>query len=123
MKYIWQQKQKPHFEYSLEPVQDILYQYAIATDFLANKHQLPQDARIDVTIELMAEQAVKSSEIEGDKIDQEEVRSSIKNQLGRSKKIELIKDPRAAGIAQLMLSIRKNYQKPLTAKSAVGPYF
>ncbi len=115
MKYIWQNKQWPNFEYDSTSIQDILYRYAIASGSIAgNMHELPKDLQIDATIDLMVSEAIKTSEIEGEKLDQEEVRSSIKNQLGLSKKAELIKDPRAMGMAQLMIAVRRNYAQQLT---------
>ena len=34
MKYIWQNKRWPHFEYDITGIQDILYCYAITTGSL-----------------------------------------------------------------------------------------
>lgn len=115
MKYIWQHPQWPHFEYSLSAIQDVLYHYAIATSSLSdNLSHLPNDLKVDTIIDLMVSEAIKTSEIEGEWLEREEVRSSIRNQLGLSNKLEPVKDPRAVGIAQLMISVRDNYAHPLT---------
>jgi Fic family protein len=114
MKYIWQHKHWPHFEYDLNDIQDVLYHYAIATSSLVkNLNSLPHDFQIDAIIDLMVAEAIKTSEIEGEKLNYEDVRSSIKNQLGLSDKTTA-HDPRAIGIAQLMIAVRKNYSQPLT---------
>ncbi len=115
MKYIWQHKRWPHFEFDITGIQDILYHYALATSSLSdNLNHLPNDLKIDATIDLMVAEAIKTSEIEGEKLDKEDVRSSIRNQLGLSKDTTFIKDPRAIGIAQLMISLRRNYALPLS---------
>ena len=115
MKYIWQHPQWPHFEYNLTAVQDILYQYAMITGSLSdNLSRLPNNLKIDTIIDLMVSEAIKTTEIEGENLDRQEVRSSIMNQLGLSEKLETIRDPRAIGIAQLMISVRENFAQPLT---------
>lgn len=117
MKYIWQHKKWPHFEYDLSGIQDLLYNYAIATGALANKvSHLPEDLKIDAIIDLMVSEAVKTSEIEGEVLNKEDVRSSIRNQLGLTKDVSVIKDPRAIGIAKLMIAVRRKYAQPLTKK-------
>ncbi len=115
MTYIWQHKNWPHFEYDLSHVQDVLYRYAMETSLLSGSvDQLPDDLQNDALLDLMISEAIKTSEIEGEHLNQEEVRSSIRNQLGLSDKHELIKDPRSVGIAKLMISVRKNCNAPLT---------
>ena len=115
IEYIWQRNQWPHFEYDITCLQDILYHYAIATGALSNDlNHLPEDLKIDAIIDLMVSEAIKTSEIEGEKLNKEDVRSSIRNQLGLSKNTTIIKDPRAVGIAELMISVRRNYAHPLT---------
>ncbi len=115
MKYIWQNKRWPHFEYDITGIQDILYCYAITTGSLtASMSHLPNHLKIDATIDLLVSEAMKTSEIEGENLDQEDVRSSLRNQLGLTNNTLLIKDPRAIGIAQLMIAVRKNYDRLLT---------
>lgn len=115
MKYIWESKNWPEFEYDLSGIQDVLYGYAMETSALSGGvAQLPNDLQNDAVLDLMVSEAIKTSEIEGEKLDQEDVRSSIINQLGLSKKTEHIKDPRAIGISKLIVSVRKNYNQSLT---------
>lgn len=114
MRYIWQHEDWPHFTYDLSDLQDILYLYAMETSYLSGSlDQLSDTLQNETIIDLMISEAIKTSAIEGEKLDQDQVRSSIKNQLGLSKKQELVKDPRAIGIAQLMISVRKNCNHPL----------
>ena len=115
MTYIWESKNWPEFEYDLSSIQDVLYNYAMETSALSGGiAQLSNDLQNDAILDLMVSEAIKTSEIEGEKLDQEDVRSSIMNQLGLAKKPEHIKDPRVVGISKLMISLRKNYNQPLT---------
>ncbi|MBA3953909.1 Fic family protein [Candidatus Dependentiae bacterium] len=115
MKYIWQHPQWPHFKYNLTNIQDMLYHYAIETVSLSDKLGcLPYNLKVDTTVNLMTSEAIKTSEIEGEKLNIQEVRSSLRNQLGLSKNSEPVNDPRAIGIAQLMIAVRGNYAQPLT---------
>jgi Fic family protein len=115
MKYIWQQPNWPHFEYDLSHSQDVLYRYAKEASYLSGSlDQLPSNLQWDALIDLMVSEGIKTSEIEGEKLDQEDVRSSLRNQLGLTEKPETIKDPRAQGIAHLMIAVRKKYGEPLT---------
>lgn len=115
MKYIWQHKKWPHFEYDVSQIQDLLYNYALTAGLLeAEVLQLQPEAQIDAIVDVMVSEALKTSEIEGEKISPDAVRSSIRNQLGLSKKPEPVKDPRAIGISKLMIEVRKNYRQPLT---------
>lgn len=117
IKYIWQLKHWPHFEYDLSNSQDLLYRYAMETSYLsASLDHLPTALQIDAQIDVMVSEETKTSQIEGEKLDQEDVRSSIRTQLGLIKNPEAIKDPRAQGIAQLMIAVRKNYMQPLTKR-------
>jgi uncharacterized protein DUF4172 len=62
----------------------------------------------------MVEEAVKTSEIEGDYINRPDIRSSIKNQLGLNKNIAKVHDKRAQGLVELMLDLRNTFKEPLT---------
>lgn len=112
MGYIWQHPDWPNFQYDLTKVQDLLYQYALEMGGLSA--QLDQSSEKDALIEFMVSEAVNTSKIEGEVLDQEDVRSSILNQLGLSQTAQKSKDPRAIGIAQLMVSVRETFNEPLS---------
>jgi Fic family protein len=67
MKYNWQQSDWPNFRYNLEIMQDTLFKIARKIGYIAGKHSnLPEDAQTEILINLMVEEAVKTSEIEGE---------------------------------------------------------
>lgn len=114
MKYIWEHKDWPHFQYDVTSIQDILYQYALETGSLSGGlNQFSPQIQQETIIDFMVSEALKTSEIEGEHYQDEDVRSSILNQLGYATSPLAVKDPRALGIAQLMISVRKGFDEPL----------
>lgn len=115
VEYIWQRKQWPNFTWNSEAVERDAYAYAMEASSLAGeiKH-LAEGKKTDALIDLMVSEAVKTSQIEGENFDREDVRSSIRNQLGLTATPETVRDPRANGVAALMISVRDHFNEPLT---------
>src|SRR5690606_20694815 len=63
---------------------------------------------------LMIEEAMKTSAIEGEMLNRQDVMSSIKNNLGLNKKPANVKDKKAKAVADLMIAVRNNYNKKLS---------
>lgn len=115
MKYNWQQDNWPGFRYGLAEIQNLLLRFIEKTgrvDGLLSA--LPESLQTEMIVDLMVCEAVKSSEIEGEMLSRPDVMSSIKNNLGLHKKP--VGDRRAEGIAELMVSVRNNYARPLSQK-------
>jgi len=68
----------------------------------------------ETTIDMMAYEALKNSEIEGEYLSRKDVISSIKNNLGLNVPKAYVRDRRAVGIAKLMVTIRETFQNKLT---------
>jgi Fic family protein len=110
----WQLPNWPYFEFNHLEVEQVLYDYALETSALSGAiSQLSQDLQSDTLIELMVAEAIKTSEIEGEILNTEDVRSSIRHQLGLLEKTTS-KDPRANGVGMLMISVRKTFLDPLS---------
>jgi len=113
--WIWQNPNWPKFEYDQSVVEPLIYQYAKAAVTNASQFSLyPAQTQVDVMLDILVAEALKTSAIEGVKIFPEEIRSSLKNQLGLSTHKYKISDKRAEGIASLALSARDTFQQPLT---------
>jgi Fic family protein len=69
--------------------------------------QLPDDLQQEAMIDFMVAEAIKTSQIERETIDPEDVRSSILTQLGLVSTHLTVKDPRSRGIAELMISMSR----------------
>ena len=65
-------------------------------------------------LDIMISEAVKTSEIEGEMLSREDVRSSFLKKLGLISAVKNIKDKRAENIAFLMLEVRTDSREQLT---------
>lgn len=117
MTYIWAREGWPRFRYDLEGVQGALYRYAAEANALKGSvAQLDEDEQTEALIDLAVSEAIMTSAIEGEDLDRSDVRSSIRNQLGLNPTPEPVRDPRARGIAALMISVRERFREPLTTR-------
>jgi len=117
MKYIWQQDNWPAFIWQSPKAEMNAYAYAMeAGNLVGQISHLSEAEKTDALIDLMVSEAVKTSKIEGELYDRDDVRSSIRNQLGIAPSPENVKDPRANGVSALMISVSRNYAEDLTAE-------
>lgn len=115
MKYNWQQKDWPDFRYDLTGVEAFLLRYLEKTAHLSGiLRALPEALKNEAAVDLMTAEALKTSEIEGEFISREDVKSSIRNHLGLSEPPENVHDLRAIGLGQLMTEARASFSNPLT---------
>jgi Fic family protein len=114
-KYNWQKADWPHFRYDLSLLQEVLFCIAEKTGLIRGKlAHLNEDLQTEALVNFMVEEAVKTSEIEGEYISRPDVRSSIKNKLRLNEKAIRIHDKRAPGIVEMMFDVRKSFKQPLT---------
>ena len=77
---------------------------------------LPESLGSEAKLDLLVSAAIETSAIEGESLNREDVRSSIKNHfLSPNEKIA-VHDPVAAGISALILEVIDLYEEPLTAE-------
>lgn len=115
MTWSWEHKNWPSFVWNDSKLKGVLYKYSMEAGKLAGSIDLlSSTAGADVFVDRMVEEAIASSEIEGEFINPEDVRSSIRSALGLTSPQNNIKDYRAKGIADLLLSVRNEFREPLT---------
>jgi Fic family protein len=115
--YIWTRDGWPRLHFDLQGVQGALYRYAAEANALKGSvGQLGDEEQTEALIDLMVSEAITTSAIEGEDLDRSDVRSSIRNHLGLNPTPEPVADPRAKGIAALMISVRERFREPLTAR-------
>ena len=116
--YNWQQNDWPKFTYNVTGLEEKLFSFAEKAGRVTGKWQaLPEDTQQETLIHLMVEEAMKTSEIEGEYLSRKDVLSSVRKNLGLHTTTEQIKDRRAAGVAELMMHVRKTLNKPLTKET------
>jgi Fic family protein len=72
------------------------------------------DLRAEAVLQTLTEDVLKSSEIEGEILDKEQVRSSIARRLGMDIGALAPVDRDVEGVVEMMLDATQNYQAPLT---------
>lgn len=111
----WQHPDWPYFRYNLDPLYERLVLIAEKTGTISGKLiHLEEHQKSDVLIQVMLEEAIKTSEIEGEFISRPDIRSSIKNKLGLFPGKKPIHDQRAQGIVDMIFDVRQTYKEPLT---------
>ncbi len=78
---------------------------------------LPEELETETLLELMITEAVKTSAIEGESLNPKDVMSSIRNHLGLNRELESVDSRLADGAGELMVSVRRDFQAPLTTES------
>ena len=117
MRYNWQQKDWPNFQYQTNDIEDLLFDFAQRTGRISGVLEgLSETEQTEAMINLMVSEAIKTSEIEGEYLSRNDVMSSIRRNLGLNPELPLTKDKRAEGVAELMLAIRNDFLKPLTSQ-------
>src|SRR6202012_3469137 len=81
---------------------------------------IPEDAQLESIISTMVAEAMKTSAIEGELLNRQDVVSSIRNKLGPYETQEPVKDKRALGAGELMVEVRQTYAASLTKETLFG---
>lgn len=76
--------------------------------------------REEAVLQALTEDVIKSSEIEGEVLDREQVRSSIARRLGMDIGGLVQADRNVEGVVEMMLDATQNYAQPLTAERLFG---
>jgi len=117
MLFNWQQDDWRNFRFDHKSLEPMLATYAEQSARLSGLLQgLKEDDEERMKLNLMIEEAIRTSSIEGEFLSREDVMSSIKNHLGAHPKKQ-IDDLRAAGIGELMTIIRRDFKDPLDQAS------
>lgn len=117
MKWNWQQKDWPNFTYnaSVFSESENFMNYNAGMLFGAFKH-LSDENKNFLKVEIIADEALKTSEIEGEYLNRDSLQSSILSQFGLNTDNRRIK-PAEKGISELMVDLYNNYIEPLSHQS------
>jgi Fic family protein len=114
MMWNWQQPDWPDFSYdpSRIEVSEKRLLLGAGLRFGAFKH-LGEDDKRQLTIELISNEALKTSEIEGEYLNRDSLQSSIRRQFGLLSDNRKV-SPAEQGIAELMVSLHRGFAAPLS---------
>ncbi len=114
MMYNWQHELWPEFTYNHSILEDNLMHFILKSGELKGIiSALPEGVGTETIIQIMVSEAIKTSQIEGEIYNREDVMSSMRKNLGLAISSET-KDKRTIGLSRLLIDVRKSYQEPLT---------
>lgn len=122
MTYIWQKKSWPDLKWDsaklLKPLGNTRFnQGALISQIKELGFEIQQTARADVLVE----EALKTSAIEGEKLNPDAVRSSVGRRLGLPDAgLKEIRDQKAEGLVEILLDATVNYSKKMTSERIWG---
>ena len=119
--YIWQRENWPDLTWDSGRLAALLGQVSREQGRLLGRMQdLGFDLRREAQLSTLTEDVVRSSEIEGEKLDSDQVRSSIARRLGMDVGGLVPADRDVEGVVEMMLDATTHYTQPLTAERLFG---
>jgi len=119
--YIHQSEQWPHFIWRKELVADKLASVNKASGFLMGRlNAIGFDARLSANAEMLSNDIINSSEIEGITLNVKQVRSSIARKLGIPSDADEPSSHYVEGIVEMMLDAVSHYCQPLSHERLFG---
>jgi Fic family protein len=119
--YIWEQKDWPQLTWDIKALSPLLSQVSRAQGrLLGRMESLGFELRTEAHLRTLTQDVVQSSDIEGEKLDTEQVRSSIARRLGVDIGGGVLADRNVEGVVEMMLDATGNYAAPLTKDRLFG---
>ncbi len=113
MTWNWQQPDWPDFTYDPAVLEPMERQFLVQSgEFVGACKHIGADDRETLKIELIGDEAVKTSEIEGEVLNRDSVQSSLRHQFGLGAERPGVK-PAERGISQMMIDLYRNFATPL----------
>jgi Fic family protein len=119
--YIHELKEWPEFQWDQAKLADALAQARhLQGRWLGRMEELGFGLREEATLQTLTQDVTKTSEIEGEKLDAAQVRSSIARRLGLDIGAALQIDRNVEGIVEVMLDATRQFDAPLTEERLFG---
>jgi len=114
--YIWEQHNWPNFTWQSEHLQPRLDAVCQLQERLLGKSEsLPKEADLEVEMDALIQNAIRTSQIEGEELNVESVRSSVARRLGLARAGMADKStPQTNALVGLLIDATQNYDEPLT---------
>lgn len=119
--YIWQHKAWPNFKWDANAIINNLSHCNYRRgQILGRVASLGMEYNLEAQAEVLGAEILKTSAIEGMKLDPDSVRSSVARRLGLPDAGLTHKDRHAEGITDVLIDATTNYDKPLTVERLHG---
>ncbi len=113
MSWNWEREDWPNFSYDDKSLEELENRFLLKSGTLlgAFKH-LDGEQRQSITIDLISDEALKTSEIEGEYLDRDSLQSSIRKQFGLQTDQKKV-SPAEQGVAEMMVDLYEDFNTPL----------
>jgi len=119
--YIWQLDDWPHWVYAQQGLVPLLARVHQAQGHLSGRmHDLGMDLRDQATVRVLTEDVLKTSEIEGEILNPDSVRSSVAWRLGVEIGALAPVDRHVDGVVDMVLDATQQHDNPLTGERLFG---
>ncbi|MCK6484535.1 MAG: Fic family protein [Phycisphaerae bacterium] len=117
MRWNWQQPDWPDFTWDATRLVKAEERFLLGGgQFLGTVKHLAAEDRDQIVVEAMSNEAVTTSEIEGEVLNRDSVQSSIRRQLGLASDHRRVQ-PAEQGISEMMVDLFRHYAKPLDERT------
>lgn len=113
MAWNWQVSSWPDFRYDAAALAPFEQSFLLSSgEIIGAVNHVSHSERDQLRIDLLSDEAMKTSAIEGEVLDRQSVQSSLRRQLGLSPDSYPTK-PREQGVAEMMVDVYSTYDEPL----------
>lgn len=117
MHWNWTHTDWPNFRYDSAAIEPLERQFLLSSgEILGAVRHVTGDERDQLRIELLSEEAMRTSAIEGEVLDRSSVQSSLRRQFGLATGGAPAK-PREQGIAELMADVYSGFAAPISQET------
>ncbi len=118
-RWIWEQKEYPNFTYDIKKLENIIQKVSCQQGYLiAMGKVMDEDNMVQRQLEALTNEAISTSAIEGEILNRDSVKASVKKKLGlsNSKKV----DTKTDCIVEILVDANTNYDSDLTLQRLFG---
>jgi Fic family protein len=117
MAWNWEQPEWPEFTYDSKALEPFEHQFLLRSgEFTGACRHIGADDQETLRIELISDEAVKTSEIEGEILNRDSVQSSLRHQFGLGVEAPGVR-PAERGISLMMVDLYRSFAPPLADKT------
>jgi Fic family protein len=114
MQWNWQLPDWPEFQYDASVLEPFEQQFLLSSgEILGAVRHVGSSERDQLRIDLLSDEAMQTSAIEGEMLDRRSVQSSLRRQFGLATDDHRAK-PKEQGVAEMMVDVYTTYSEPLT---------
>ncbi|MDQ6972950.1 MAG: Fic family protein [Mariprofundaceae bacterium] len=113
----WQQKEWPEFSYDPAPLKELEDRFLHESGLLLGAYaHFDKGDKTELAIDLISNEALKSSEIEGEMLNRDSLQSSLRRNFGLPTDHRRI-PPAEQGMAEMMMSLYHHFDRPLSRET------